>query len=76
MLVAGVGAGVAPPPAPVAGGVEGAVPVSEPVQIPEPEVAAAPQTEDNESEVDGCDVDFTVDVTPDEELPPTKGGVG
>lgn len=76
LLVAGVGAGAAPAPAPAAGGVEGAVPVSEPVQIPEPEVSAAPQTEDNESEVDGCDVDFTVDVTPDEELPPTTGGVG
>jgi hypothetical protein len=78
VLVAAGGRGVAPPPLPVAGeGGSGAVPASEPAQTPEPEVSAAPQAEDNESEVDGCDVDFSVeDATPDEELPPTKGGVG
>jgi hypothetical protein len=41
---------------------------------PEPELAAPPDPEDNESHLDGCDVDV-VEVTPDEDLPPTEGGV-
>lgn len=55
-------------PAPVAG--------PEPPATPEPQVAAGPDEPDNESHIDGCDVDFTEeDATPDEELPPSKGGV-
>ncbi|HKG15556.1 MAG TPA: hypothetical protein VKB12_19710 [Pyrinomonadaceae bacterium] len=77
VVVAGGGLGVAPAQPVAGGGGVGAVPASEPVQTPEPEVAAAPQAEDNESDVDGCDVDFSAEeATTDEELPPTKGGVG
>lgn len=43
---------------------------------PEPQHAAAPDPEDEESDVDGCDVPITEDeATPDEELPITEGGV-
>lgn len=79
VLVTGGGLGGAPlsPTGAGGGGGSGAVPASEPVQTPEPEVAAAPQAEDNESDIDGCDIDFSVEeATTDEELPPTKGGVG
>jgi hypothetical protein len=41
---------------------------------PEPDVAAAPDAEDNESHLDGCDVEVE-NPTLDEELPPTTGGV-
>lgn len=41
---------------------------------PEPEYAAGPDPDDNESEIDGCSVEI-VEATPDEELPPAKGGV-
>jgi hypothetical protein len=41
---------------------------------PEPDLAAAPDPPDNESEIDGCDVPIE-DVTRDEELPLTEGGV-
>jgi hypothetical protein len=41
---------------------------------PEPDLGAAPDEEDNESHLDGCDVEVT-DPTPDEDLPPTTGGV-
>lgn len=43
--------------------------------IPEPDFAAAPDAEDNESALEACDLNGTPE-TPDEELPPTKGGVG
>lgn len=43
--------------------------------IPEPDFAAAPDAEDNESSLEACDLGGTPE-TPDEELPPTKGGVG
>jgi hypothetical protein len=43
--------------------------------ISEPDFAAGPDAEDNESHIDEGD-DPIEDVTPDEELPPTKGGVG
>ena len=42
---------------------------------PEPKFAALPDQPDNESHIDGCDVPIE-DPTPDEDLPPTKGGVG
>jgi hypothetical protein len=43
---------------------------------PEPQHAAPPDDEDDESDVDGCDVPITeAEATPDEELPPTEGGV-
>lgn len=41
---------------------------------PEPRPAAAPDAEDAESDIDGCDVPIE-DATPDEELPVTQGGV-
>lgn len=41
---------------------------------PEPARDAAPDPEDDESALDGCDVPI-VDETPDEELPVTEGGV-
>jgi hypothetical protein len=34
-----------------------------------------PDPEDEESDVDGCEVDFRDEATPDEELPATEGGV-
>jgi hypothetical protein len=37
--------------------------------------ANIPDAEDDESDVDGCDVEITDD-TPDEDLPATEGGVG
>ncbi len=45
-----------------------------PTLTPEPEMAAAPDPEDAESDIDGCDAPI-VDFTPDEELPITEGGV-
>lgn len=45
-----------------------------PVLTPEPEFATAPDPEDDESDIDGCDVPIE-DVTPDEDLPVTEGGV-
>lgn len=45
-----------------------------PALTPEPEHAAAPDPEDDESDIDGCDVPIE-DVTLDEELPVTEGGV-
>jgi hypothetical protein len=45
-----------------------------PVLTPEPEHVAAPDAEDDESEIDGCDAPIE-DITPDEELPVTEGGV-
>jgi len=45
-----------------------------PVLTPEPELAATPDPEDDESDIDGCDVPIE-DVTPDEDLPVTEGGV-
>ena len=45
-----------------------------PALTPEPEFAAAPDPEDEESDIDGCDVPIE-DVTPDEDLPVTEGGV-
>ncbi|HUQ32858.1 MAG TPA: hypothetical protein VM095_12135 [Pyrinomonadaceae bacterium] len=36
--------------------------------------AVTPETEDAESDIDGCDVPIE-DETPDEDLPPTEGGV-
>jgi hypothetical protein len=51
-------------------------PTDEPVLTPEPEHAAAPDPEDAESDIDGCDVEIPIkDATPDEELPVTEGGV-
>jgi hypothetical protein len=41
---------------------------------PEPEHSAVPDAPDAESDLDGCDVEIE-DVTPDEELPATEGGV-
>lgn len=41
---------------------------------PEPELAVAPDPPDNESHLEGCNIPI-VNVTTDEELPPTKGGV-
>ncbi|HEX8189420.1 MAG TPA: hypothetical protein VF586_13775 [Pyrinomonadaceae bacterium] len=43
---------------------------------PEPPHEAAPDPEDDETDVDGCDVPIGDDeATPDEELPMTEGGV-
>ena len=43
---------------------------------PEPQHAAPPDPEDEESDIDGCSVDFTeAEATPDDELPMTEGGV-
>jgi hypothetical protein len=43
---------------------------------PEPDHEAAPDSEDTESDVDGCDVPIADDeATPDEDLPITEGGV-
>ncbi|HEX8502137.1 MAG TPA: hypothetical protein VF659_16245 [Pyrinomonadaceae bacterium] len=43
---------------------------------PEPPHAVAPDPEDDETDVDGCDVPIRDDeATPDEELPMTEGGV-
>lgn len=43
---------------------------------PEPQHAAPPDEEDDESDIDGCDVPVADDeATPDEELPLTEGGV-
>jgi hypothetical protein len=50
-------------------------PTSPVAQVPEPEVAADPDGEDNESDLEGCDLGGTPE-TADEELPPTRGGVG
>ncbi|MBC8031305.1 MAG: hypothetical protein H7Z16_14420 [Pyrinomonadaceae bacterium] len=47
----------------------------EPPAIPEPDFNAPPDAVDNESFLDEGD-DPIDDVTPDEDLPPTKGGVG
>lgn len=47
---------------------------SEFTPTPEPDLAAAPDEEDNESHLDGCDVEVE-NPTPDDELPPTTGGV-
>lgn len=47
----------------------------EPLSTPEPDFAAGPDPEDNESHLDEGDEPIE-DVTPDEDLPPTKGGVG
>jgi hypothetical protein len=44
------------------------------LSIPEPDFAADPDPPDNESHIDEGDDPIT-DVTPDEELPPTQGGV-
>lgn len=49
--------------------------VPEPLSTPEPDFAANPDPEDNESHLDEGDEPIE-DVTPDEDLPPTKGGVG
>lgn len=40
---------------------------------PEPEVAAEPDPEDDASHLEGCELPVT-DITPDEELPASKGG--
>jgi hypothetical protein len=45
-----------------------------PALTPEPNLAAAPDAEDDESDIDGCDVPIE-DATPDEDLPVTEGGV-
>jgi hypothetical protein len=45
-----------------------------PALTPEPELKAASDPEDDESDIDGCDVPIE-DVTPDENLPVTEGGV-
>jgi hypothetical protein len=51
-------------------------PTGAPALTPEPEHGAAPDPEDDESDIDACDMDFTGEaVTPDEELPITEGGV-
>lgn len=43
---------------------------------PEPPHAAKPDPEDDETDVDGCDVPITEDeATPDDELPMSEGGV-
>ncbi len=43
---------------------------------PEPAHEAAPDSEDTESDVDGCDVPITEEeATADEDLPITEGGV-
>lgn len=43
---------------------------------PEPQHAAPPDAEDEESQVDGCDVPISEEeATPDDELPLTEGGV-
>jgi hypothetical protein len=41
---------------------------------PEPVIAEAPDPEDEESDIDGCDVAIE-DATADEDLPITVGGV-
>jgi len=45
-----------------------------PALTPEPEHQAGPDPEDDESDIDGCDAPIE-DITPDEELPVTEGGV-
>ena len=59
------------------GAAVGGIPASEPAPTAEPKFAAAPMPEDDESDLDSCEaVIESTDATPDEELPPTKGGVG
>ena len=50
--------------------------MNEEAVTPEPEHAAAPDPEDDESHIDGCDVPIEDEkATADEDLPPTEGGV-
>jgi hypothetical protein len=42
---------------------------------PDPEEPVTPDPDDDENDIDGCDVPI-VDITPDEELPAAEGGVG
>ncbi|MGB9179472.1 MAG: hypothetical protein WCB68_09545 [Pyrinomonadaceae bacterium] len=59
-----------------AGTGQGVAATTEPevLSIPEPDFAAAPDPPDNESHIDEGDEPI-LEVTPDEELPPTQGGV-
>ena len=72
-------AGVPSPSVPMSGfGIVSAPGSSVPSAFPntaEPDFNAEPDAEDNESFLDEGD-DPIEDMTPDEELPPTKGGVG
>jgi hypothetical protein len=46
------------------------------LQNQETEMAKKPHADDEENQIDGCDLDFTqIETTPDAELPAAKGGV-
>lgn len=62
------------PGTPEIGGLIPAAAELESTAMLEPDYSSSPRPPDEESEIDGCDV--TIDVeTPDEELPPTEGGI-
>ena len=67
-------AGNSPSGTSATGSASGTASTNEFSAIPEPEFSAAPDAEDNESHLDGCDLGGAEE-TSDDELPPTKGGV-